>query len=92
MVFVLSHCRGHHQQTSQDKRVSHMSSLKMSLKRKKFTVVCYLRGRERERARLYETLSCSVFVDYLRNLQKHVSVVRLGVVVESCISGIMVVV
>ena len=77
MVFVLSHCRGHHQQTSQEKRVSYMSSLKMSLKRKKITVVCYLRERERERARLYESLSCSVFVDYLRNLLKHVSVVLL---------------
>ena len=65
-----------------------MFSLKMSLKEKGvtelcITVVCYLTG-ERECGELdYVNLYFALFfVDYWKNLQKHVSVVRLGVVVE----------
>ena len=86
MIFVLSHCRGHCKPTLEMKRVSHMFSLKMPLKKKCYCFSCALLlyvisgGRERELdyVSLYFALLFFFFVDYWKNLQKSVSVVRLG--------------
>ena len=92
MVCVLSYCRGHCKRTPETKRVSRMFSLKMPLKKKCYCFSCalllsvILEGGERELDYVNLYFALVFFVDFWKNLQKCVSVVRLGVVVEVCLA------